>query len=88
MEAVGLNPTFTEAQRAVEPNFMGVKIDTENGPSDPRVIKALERSAGLLDILKFIKVTKFKLNMTMFDYFWQVVVGNTRSQMATRVLEC
>ena len=26
--------------------------------------------------MQFIKITKFGLNMTMFDYFWQVVVGN------------
>ena len=48
----------------VEPTtFLGVTIDTINGPLDPRIKKALERSASLLDILKFIKVTKFKLNM-------------------------
>jgi hypothetical protein len=25
--------------------------------------------------MEFVKITKFKLNMNMFDYFWQVVVG-------------
>jgi hypothetical protein len=57
-------------------NFLGVKIDTENGSSNPKIRKALDKSFQLLDIMKFIEVTKFKLNMTMFDYFWQVVVGN------------
>jgi hypothetical protein len=57
-------------------NFLGVKIDTENGSSNPKIRKALDKSFQLLDIMKFIEVTKFKLNMTMFDYFWQVVIGN------------
>jgi len=52
--------------------FLEIKVDEVNGPSDPRVKKALKRTASLIDILEFIKVTKFKLNMTMFDYFWQV----------------
>jgi hypothetical protein len=47
----------------------------------------LKRSASLLDIMKFIEVTKFKLNMIMFDYFWQIVVGNRRSMITTPVLE-
>jgi hypothetical protein len=38
--------------------------------------------------MKFIKVTKFKLNMTMFDYFWQVVVGNvTHTLVSMSVLK-
>jgi hypothetical protein len=69
------------------PTFLGVTIDTENGSSDPRIKKALEKSVKLLDIMEFIKVTKFKLNMVMFDYFWQVVVGNTRVQVHPRILE-
>jgi hypothetical protein len=56
--------------------FLGITIDTENGSSDPRIKKALNKSLDLLDITEFIKVTKIKLNMAMFDYFWQVVVGN------------
>jgi hypothetical protein len=56
-------------------NFLGVIIDTENGSNNPKINKALNRSYKLLDIMEFVKVTKFKLNMTMFDYFWQVVVG-------------
>jgi len=67
--------------------FLGVTIDTENGSSNPKINKALNQSFKLLDILEFIKVTKFKLNMTMFDYFWQVVVGNTRVHLSPRVLE-
>src|SRR5574344_2272330 len=59
--------------------FLGVKIDTINGPFDFKIKKALKHSASLLDIMEFIKVTKFKLNMTMFDYFWQVVVENRSS---------
>lgn len=60
--------------------FLGVNIDTINGPFDFKIKKALKQSASLLDIMKFIEVTKFKLNMTMFDYFWQVVVGNQCSK--------
>jgi hypothetical protein len=51
---------------------LGVVIDTENGPSNPKIKKALQRSFKLLDILEFINVTEFELNMVMFDYFWQV----------------
>ena len=66
---------------------MGVKIDIKNGSSNPKIRKALDNSFQLLDIMKFIEVTKFKLN-TMFDYFWQVVVGNvTGSHLTTSVLE-
>jgi hypothetical protein len=50
-------------------NFLGVAIDIENGSSDPRIKKALDKRFKLLDIMEFIKVTKFKLNMAMFDYF-------------------
>jgi transcriptional regulator with XRE-family HTH domain len=67
--------------------FLGVTIDTINGPFDFKIKKALNRSASLLNIMDFIKVTKFRLNMTMFDYFWQVVVGNTPGHVARRVLE-
>jgi MSV199 domain len=35
--------------------------------------------------MEFIKVTKFKLNMVMFDYFWQSVVGNRPSLMTMTV---
>jgi hypothetical protein len=52
-------------------NFLGVIIDTENGSSNPKINKSLNKSLTLLDIMKFIEVTKFKLNMTMVDYFWQ-----------------
>jgi hypothetical protein len=47
----------------------------------------LDKSFHLLDILEFVKVTEFELNMVMFDYFWQIVVGNTRSHLTTRVLQ-
>ena len=67
--------------------FLGVNIDTINGPFDFKIKKALKQSASLLDIMKFIEVTKFKLNMTMFDYFWQVVVGNRSSLVGRPVLE-
>jgi len=79
--------TTMSSEEVESTTFLGVKIDTINGPTDPRIKKALERSASLLDILKFIKVVKFKLNMTMFDYFWQVMVGNTRVHLVSRVLE-
>jgi hypothetical protein len=68
-------------------NFLGVTIDTKNGSSNPKIKKALDKSYQLLDIMEFIKVTKFKLNMVMFDYFWQVVAGNQCTHMGTSVLE-
>jgi len=58
-------------------NFLGVTINS-NGPSNYKIKKALDKSVKLLDIVEFIKITKFELNMTMFDYFWQVVVGRNR----------
>jgi hypothetical protein len=64
---------------------LGVTIDTENGSSNPKINKALNKSFKLHDIMEFIKVTKFKLNMVMFDYFWQVVVG-TQSTLVGRVV--
>ena len=70
------NKDFKDMSNLTKITFLGVTIDTENGSSNPKVRKALDKSFQLLDIMKFIKVTKFKLNMTMFDYFWQVVVGN------------
>jgi hypothetical protein len=68
-------------------SFLGVVIDTENGSSNPKINKALGESFHLLDIMKFIEVTKFKLNMTMFNYFWQSVVGNRSSLMTTTVFQ-
>jgi hypothetical protein len=61
--------------------------DTENGPTNPQLRKALDKSFHLLDIFEFVKVTKFELNMVMFDYFWQIVVGNTPSHLTRSVLE-
>jgi hypothetical protein len=58
-------------------NFMGVATDSK-GSKNPLVLRALAYSTTLLDIFKFIEVTEFKLNMVMFDYFWQVMVGNTQ----------
>jgi hypothetical protein len=37
-------------------SFLGVTI-VENGSSDPRIKKALNKSFKLLDIMEFIKVT-------------------------------
>jgi len=62
--------------------FMGVVIDPK-GPSNPMIIKALAEGHCLLDICKFIEVTGFKLNMVMFDYFWQVMIGNTGTLQGT-----
>ena len=67
-------------------SFMGIVIDPK-GPSNPMILRALAEGHCLLDICKFIKVTEFKLNMVMFDYFWQVMVGNTGLHLGTRVLE-
>ena len=61
-------PTISIAsmsQSDIGTNFLGVKIDTENGSNNPKIRKALDKSFQLLDIMKFIEVTKFKLNMTM-----------------------
>lgn len=67
--------------------LLGININTINGPFDLEITKALECSAYLLDIIQFIEVTEFKLNMTMFDYFWQVIVGNTtHTHVSMRVL--
>ncbi|ADO00463.1 hypothetical protein WIV_gp119 [Wiseana iridescent virus] len=68
-------------------NFLGIKIDPENGSEDPRINKALSKGHQLLDIMEFIKVTKFKLNMVMFDYFWQSVVGNRPSLMTMTIFQ-
>lgn len=65
---------------------MGVTINLD-GPKNPIILKALNYSATLLDIIKFVEVTEFKLNMIMFDYFWQLMVGNTGTHVGTRVLE-
>ncbi|ADO00389.1 hypothetical protein WIV_gp046 [Wiseana iridescent virus] len=68
-------------------NFLGITINTENGTSNSKIRKALDASFKLLDIMEFVKITKFKLNMVMFDYFWQVVVGNQCSMVTTPILE-
>ncbi|CCV02357.1 hypothetical protein IIV30_162R [Invertebrate iridescent virus 30] len=70
-----------------ESNFLGIQIDTENGSSDPRINKALSKGHQLLNIMEFIKVTKFKLNMVMFDYFWQSVVGNRPSMITMKIFQ-
>ncbi|ADO00397.1 hypothetical protein WIV_gp054 [Wiseana iridescent virus] len=67
--------------------FLGVNIDTINGPFDFKIKKALKRSLKLLNVVEFIKVTKFNLNLVMFDYFWQVVVGNRSTLVGRPVLE-
>jgi hypothetical protein len=68
-------------------SFMGVSIN-DDGPQNLIILKALAHpSPTVLGIDKFIEVTDFKLNMIMFDYFWQVMVGNTRAHLGRRVLE-
>ena len=68
-------------------SFMGVTINP-NGPQNLMVLKALAHPSSIpLDIIKFVEVTDFKLNMVMFDYFWQVMVGNTGVHVTTGVLE-
>jgi hypothetical protein len=82
------NDDTSVVSTTTQTKFLGVTIDIENGPTNPKIRKALDKSYQLLDIMKFIEVTKFKLNMTMFDYFWQVMVGNvTGSHLTTRVLQ-
>jgi hypothetical protein len=94
LSKVNLNPKnefFPENQESNKEmentTFLGVNIDTINGPFDFKIKKALKQSASLLDIMEFMKVTKFKLNMTMFDYFWQVMIRNRRVHVAPAVLE-
>lgn len=68
-------------------NFMGVIINSK-GPENLTVLKALAHpSPAILSIVEFVEVTEFKLNMVMFDYFWQVMVGNTGSAITTSILE-
>jgi hypothetical protein len=68
-------------------NFMGVTINPK-GPENLMVLKALAHPSSIpLDIIKFVEITDFKLNMIMFDYFWQVMVGNTPTHLSRRTLE-
>lgn len=76
MKPISEKIILSDTNTPFKTNFLGVTIDPENGSSNPKIRKALNASTQLLDIIEFVKVTKFKLNMTMFDYFWQVVVGN------------
>ena len=78
-----MEPTIqniSNGENTIQTNFLGVVIDTENGTSNLKIRKALDKSFKLLDIMEFVKVTKFKLNMTMFDYFWQVMACNRSPQ--------
>lgn len=81
------NKEIIENMDSGKTNFLGITIDTENGSSNPKVRKALDSSFKLLDITQFVEVTKFKLNMVMFDYFWQVVIGNQYVHLSSLVLE-
>jgi len=68
-------------------SFMGVSIN-DDGPQNLIILKALAHpSPTVLGIDKFIEVTDFKLNMVMFDYFWQVMVGNKPVHLARLALE-
>ena len=67
--------------------FMGVTINPK-GPENLMILKILAHpSSTPLDIIKFVEITDFKLNMIMFDYFWQVMVGNTPTHLSRRTLE-
>ncbi|ADO00488.1 hypothetical protein WIV_gp144 [Wiseana iridescent virus] len=68
-------------------NFLGITIDSENSSSNPKINKALNKSLSLLNIIQFIEVTKFKINSVMFDYFWQVVVGNHSVHLVTMIFD-
>jgi len=68
-------------------SFMGINISPK-GPENLMVLKALAHpSPTVLSIVEFVEVTEFKLNMVMFDYFWQVIVGNTPTHIGRRTLE-
>ncbi|ADO00528.1 hypothetical protein WIV_gp184 [Wiseana iridescent virus] len=82
-----MNPSPTILDEIKTTNFLGITIDTEGGTSNPKIRKTLDKSFKLLDVVEFVKVTKFKLNTVMFDYFWQVVVGKSRLHVSTAVLE-
>lgn len=73
-------------QEVGQTTFLGINIDVTKGPFDFRIKKAL-KSNTLLNIIKFIEVTSFKLNMIMFDYFWQVIVGNHSSHITRETLD-
>jgi hypothetical protein len=60
-----IGPTY---HRITPIPFMGVGF-SENGPSDPRISKALEKTYALLDIMEFVKVTKFELNEVILTIF-------------------
>lgn len=63
-------------KKSTTTSFMGVVIN-EKGSTNPMIIKALAYPGSLpIDIVKFVEITEFKLNMVMFDYFWQVMVGD------------
>lgn len=67
--------------------FMGITIDPK-GADNLMVLKALAHpSPTIMSIVEFVEVTDFKLNMVMFDYFWQVMVGNTPTHLGRRALE-
>ena len=51
------------------------------------VKKALDSSVVLLDIFKFIDVTKFEVDPIMTNWFWQVMVENHCAHVGTVVLE-
>ncbi|CCV02252.1 hypothetical protein IIV30_057R [Invertebrate iridescent virus 30] len=77
-----------EPYSIISTNLLGIIIDTKNGPTHPKINKALNASFKLLDITKFIEITEFKLNMVMFDYFWQIVVGQvTGLHVSTSILQ-
>jgi hypothetical protein len=71
----------------IKTTFLGVTIDPENGSNNSKIKKALDKSFKLLDIMEFVKATKFKLNMTMFDYFWQVITNIRPPHVGGAVLE-
>ncbi|CCV02130.1 hypothetical protein IIV25_112R [Invertebrate iridovirus 25] len=81
------NKEIIENMDSGKTNFLGITINSENGTSNPKIRKALDSSFKLLDITQFVEVTKFKLNMVMFDYFWQVVIGNQYVHLSSLVLE-
>jgi hypothetical protein len=83
---VKINMDSIQVNTSLKTPFMGVSL-SKDGSVDHRITKALNSSGSLLDILMFVEVTEFDLNKVMFDYFWQVMVGNTGSHLTTSVLD-
>ena len=67
-------------------NLMGAGVEDV---VDERVMKALERSScySKLSIDEFIRVTGFKVDELMFNYFWQIIAKRRNIYINSTVLK-